>query len=363
MAQVTRNSRDGRWIARWRDPAGHQRKKSFARKVDAQRWLDQALSDLHRGRYIDPVGAKAKTGDYADRWASGLAHLKVSTATRYRGIVRVHIVPRWGTWPLGKITLSDVNLWIADLDAAGLRPGSVRQTHRVFSLILDTAVADGRIARNPAAGAKLPRRVRNEPVFLTAQQVAELASASKPQDLPVLTLAFTGLRFGELAGLKVRRFDPVRRRLTVSESVTEVGGRLTWSTPKTHQTRSVPVPRTLATRIEELVRGRNPDDPIFTAPDGGVLRLGNWRVRFFDPARDAAGLGDLTPHDLRHTAASLAIASGANVKAVQRMLGHASAAMTLDVYAGLFGDDLDAVAEALDSLMPGNVHPVAEESD
>src|SRR5665811_670680 len=344
------------------------RDRSFARKVDAQRWLDQMLSDLHRGRYIDPAAAKVMTGDYAGQWASGLAHLKVSTATRYRGIVRVHIVPRWGTWPLGKITLSDVNLCIADLDAAGLRPGSVRQTHRVFSLILDTAVADGRIARNPAAGAKLPRRVRNEPVFLTAQQVAELASASKPQDLPVLTLAFTGLRFGELAGLKVRRFDPVRRRLTVSESVTEVGGRLTWSTPKTHQTRSVPVPRTLATRIEELVQGRNPDEPIFSAPGGGVLRLRNWRTRVFDPARDAAGLRDLTPHDLRHTAASLAIASGANVKAVQRMLGHASAAMTLDVYAGLFGDDLDAVADALDSLVPdslvpGNELPVVEEAD
>src|SRR5450759_3316418 len=124
MAQVTRNSADGRWIARWRDPAGHQRKKSFARKVDAQRWLDQALSDLHRGRYIDPVGAKAKTGDYAERWASGLVHLKVSTATRYRGIVRVHIVPRWCTCPLGTIALSDVNTWIAVLDAAGLRPGS-----------------------------------------------------------------------------------------------------------------------------------------------------------------------------------------------------------------------------------------------
>jgi integrase len=135
-------------------------------------------------------------------------------------------------------------LRIADL-AVGLRPGTVRQTHRVLSLILDTAVTDGLIARNPAAGAKLPRQARAEPVFLTAQQVAELARASEPQDLPVLTLAFTGLRFGELAGLKVRRFDPVRRRLTVSESVTEVRGRLTWSIPKTHQTRSVPVPRTL----------------------------------------------------------------------------------------------------------------------
>ncbi|MHB8297717.1 MAG: tyrosine-type recombinase/integrase [Dermatophilaceae bacterium] len=362
MAHVTRDSVNDGWLARWRDPAGQQRKKSFARRVDAQRWLDQMLADLHRGRYIDPVAAKAMTGTYAEQWASGLAHLKVSTATRYRGIVRVHIVPHWGTWQLGKITLSDVNAWIADLAAGGLRPGSVRQTHRVLSLILDTAVADGRIARNPAAGAKLPRRIRAEPVFLTAQQVAELAQASKPHDLPVLTLAFTGLRFGELAGLKVKRFDPLRRRLTVSESVTEVGGRLTWSTPKTHQTRSVPVPPTLATRIEELVKGRNRDDPIFTAPDGGVLRIGNWRVRVFDPARDAAGLGDLTPHDLRHTAASLAIASGANVKAVQRMLGHASAAMTLDVYAGLFGDDLDAVADALDSLVPGHV-PGDQESD
>src|ERR1035437_5440976 len=246
--------------------------------------------------------------------SNGLRVWRISKSRppRYRGIVRIHIVPRWGTWQLGKITLSDVNLWIADL-AVGLRPGTVRQTHRVLSLILDTAVADGLIARNPAAGAKLPRQVRTEPVFLTAQQVAELARASEPQDLPVLTLAFTGLRFGELAGLKVRRFDPVRRRLTVSESVTEVRGRLTWSTPKTHQTRSVPVPRTLATRIEELVQGRNPDEPIFRAPGGGVLRLRNWRMRVFDPARNAAGLRDLTPHDLRHTAASLAIASGANV--------------------------------------------------
>jgi len=362
MAQVTRNSPNG-WLARWRDPAGRQRKKSFARKVDAQRWLDQMLSDLHRGRYIDPAAAKAMTGDYADQWASGLAHLKVSTATRYRGIVRVHIVPRWGTWQLGKITLSDVNAWIADLAAEGLRPGTVRQTHRVLSLILDTAVADGRIAGNPAARAKLPRQVRAEPVFLTAQQVAELARASEPDDLPVLTLAFTGLRFGELAGLRVRRFDPLRRRLTVSESVTEVRGRLTWSTPKTHQTRSVPVPRTLATRIEELVQGRNQDEPIFRAPGGGVLRLRNWRMRVFDPARDAVGLRDLTPHDLRHTAASLAIASGANVKAVQRMLGHASAAMTLDVYAGLFADDLDAVADALDLLVPQPAPPVGEEAD
>lgn len=85
---------------------------------------------------------------------------------------------------------------------------------------------------------------------------------------------------------------------------------------------------------------------------GGVLRLNNWRRRVFDPAVERAGLVDLTPHDLRDTAASPAIASGANVKAVQQMLGHTSAAMTLDVYAGLFPGDLDVVGRSLDALVP-----------
>jgi integrase len=91
---------------------------------------------------------------------------------------------------------------------------------------------------------------------------------------------------------------------------------------------------------------------VFTPPNGGPLRLGSWRTRVFDPACAAAGIVGLTPHDLRHTAASLAIAAGGNVKAVQRMLGHSSAAMTLDVYAGLFGDDLDSVAVLLDAHVP-----------
>ena len=96
---------------------------------------------------------------------------------------------------------------------------------------------------------------------------------------------------------------------------------------------------------------RHPDDLVFTSPDGHVLRNTNFRRRVFDPAARQAGVPGLTPHELRHTAASLAVAAGANIKAVQQMLGHASAAMTLDVYAGLFADDLDAVAERLDEAV------------
>jgi integrase len=94
---------------------------------------------------------------------------------------------------------------------------------------------------------------------------------------------------------------------------------------------------------------RAPENFVFTAPLGGVLRVGNFRRNTFDPAAESVGLGGLVPHELRHTAASIAIASGASVKGVQAMLGHASATLTLDRYGHLFGDELDAVAERIDA--------------
>jgi integrase len=121
-------------------------------------------------------------------------------------------------------------------------------------------------------------------------------------------------------------------------------------TTKNHQRRSVPIPRFVADELAAQLAGKAPGDLVFTAPEGGVLRNTNFRPRFFDPAAEKAGLAELTPHELRHTTASLAVAAGANVKAVQQMLGHASAAITLDVYAGLFADDLDGVADQLDRV-------------
>lgn len=109
----------------------------------------------------------------------------------------------------------------------------------------------------------------------------------------------------------------------------------------------MPIPGFLADQLAEVIAGKAAGELVFTTWRGKPLRNLNWRRDVFDRAAEDAGLACLTPHELRHTAASLAVAAGANVKAVQRMLGHASAAMTLDVYAGLFDDDLDAVAERL----------------
>jgi integrase len=164
----------------------------------------------------------------------------------------------------------------------------------------------------------------------------------------VLTLAYCGLRWSELAALPVGRVDLKRRRLQIAEAMTEVnGGVLAWGPTKSHENRSVPIPRFLADELGPLLAGRAAEALVFTAAEGGPLRNRNARRGWFDSAAEAIGEPDLTPHELRHTAASLAISAGANVKAVQRMLGHASAAMTLDTYADLFDDDLDEVAERL----------------
>lgn len=209
------------------------------------------------------------------------------------------------------------------------------------------------MVRNIADGVRLPRVVRRKKRFLSHGEVAQLAAACPPYENLIRVLAYAGLRWGEVAALRVNRVDLLRRRLEVDEAHTEVKGHVVTGTTKTHQRRSVPIPRFLADELAVHLAGKSPEDLVFTSPEGGVLRNSNFRPRFFDPASAEAGLAGLTPHELRHTAASLAVQAGANVKVVQQMLGHASAAMTLDVYAGLFSDNLDEVADRLDQAFSG----------
>ena len=340
---------DGKWRARHRDPSGREHARHFRRKLDAQRWLDAQEVAKTRGEWLDPALARVPVREWAGQWLAGQSQLKASTRERYEGLLRRHVLPRWGSVPLASITHADVVGWIAELTASGLSASTVRHAHRVFAMLLGLAVRDGRLSRNPAERVPLPRVRRADKQFLDHDQVAELAEAAGPYRLVVLVLAYCGLRFGELAALRVRRVDLLRRRLEVAESVTEVAGRVVFGTPKTHQRRWVPLPRSLAAELGAELAGKGPDDLVFTSPEGGPLRVNNFRTRYFDRAAARAGLPRLTPHELRHTAASLAVSAGANVKAVQRLLGHASAYMTLDVYSGLFDDDLEAVADLLDA--------------
>lgn len=148
--------------------------------------------------------------------------------------------------------------------------------------------------RNVAVGVKLPRLGRAEKTFLTHAQVGKLAKAAEPYGLIIRVLAYTGLRWGELAALRVQRVDLVRRRLLIAESVTEINGKAVFGTPKTHQRRSVPVPKFLVEPISQHIAGRKRDDLVFTALAGDVLRNTNFRRRVFDHAAEAVGLSGLT---------------------------------------------------------------------
>jgi integrase len=351
MASISKRS-NGQWRARYRDKHGREHARHFARKIDAQSWLDGVTTAVQTGTYVDPERSRITVGSMADQWLAGKVNLKPSTFALYRSILATHVLPRWRDVPLTHVEHGEVQAWVAGLVASGLSPSHIRDVVGVLSGVLGLAVRDRRLPSNPAQGVDLPRIKKRRRRYLTAHEVEALADAAGPDGrLPVLVLAYSGLRWCELAALRVGSVDFLRRRFNVAEAVTEVGGRLVWGTPKSHEARSVPIPRVLIDELVDQVAGKRRDDLVFTTASGAPLRNRNARRSWFDAAASAIGEAGLTPHELRHTAASLAVSAGANVKAVQAMLGHASAAMTLDTYADLFDDDLDAVADRLDAVV------------
>jgi integrase len=311
-----------KWRARVYDTSGRQIARHFDRKSDAEYWEASAKAAMARGDWIDPARARVMVGVWAAQWMAAQVQLKPTTRARYELALRRQVLPTWEDIPLSAISHAEVAAWVQRLTASGLAPATVRYAHRVLSLVLAHAVRDGRMSRNPADGVRLPRVVREEPVFLDHDQVAILADACGRYGLLVRFLAYTGLR----SALRVSRLDLLRRRVTIAVAFAEVGGELVEGTPKNHQRRSVPIPRFLVDELAAHVAGKGRDELVFTAPNGGPLRNTNFRSRIFQPAASSVGLAGLTPHDLRHTAASLARGGGC-----QRQGGAADARARLGV--------------------------------
>lgn len=349
MASVEKRIRQGRtrWYARYRTPDGQQRTRTFDRRVDADRFLVEVESSKQRGAFVDPRRSGLTVGGWADEWLAGQADLSPTTRNRYAGIIAKHLRPRWGRVRLADVTHAEVQRWLTGLDLA---PASVRKVHRVLSMALAYAVKDGRLAVNPAAGVSLPRVSESEKRFLTHRQVHDLADlCGDDYRLAVLFLAYTGLRWGEMAALRIGRVDFLRRRVLVAESVTPVRGVMVFGPTKGHERREVPLPRFLVEELGRYVEGRDTDRLLFTGGRGATMRSQTFQRAALTDAAKRLGVPGFHPHELRHTAASLAIAAGADVKVVQQMLGHKSATMTLDQYGHLFGDRLDVVADAMDA--------------
>lgn len=337
------------WRARYYGPDGRQRSKSFQRKSDAERWLAEQRLLIAQGDWTDPARGRITFGEFALAWLSSRTDLKPKTRHQYSSLLTLHVLPAWASVPLAKITFEGLSHWVARLSLAGLGASGIRQSVFVVSAALDHAVRSGRIRTNPAHGLGLPKIRRRDYVFLTHQQLRDLADVAGPWRVFVLLLGYTGLRWGEATALRVCDIDFARRRIDVRRAFSDVGGRVVLGSPKSHQSRTVPIPRFLARELGSLITGKTADDLVFTMPSGSVLRLSNWRRAAFAPARLRAGLSTrFRIHDLRHTAASLMVQAGYPPKMLQEIMGHASITTTLDLYGHLYPGDMDRYADRLD---------------
>lgn len=354
-----------RYRVRYRKPDHSQTdKRGFRTKREAELFLASVEMKKATGEYIDPTAARATVDRLGEAWLGSRSHLKPSSTYVYESAWRLHVEPRWGKAMIGRIRHSEVQAWITELSdgTEGKNPKSptiVRRSHDILAGILDSAVRDHLIPSNPARGVKLPRRRSREHVYLSNEQVAALLVACAEHAPIVATLAYTGLRWGEASALRVRDVDSRRRRLSVVENAVYVNGSIVVGTPKTHERRSVPYPEFLSAPLMAARAGKDRDGLVFDDGRGGYQKTPTMAVNsWWDRALVSADLPPMTIHDLRHTAASLAVSAGANVKAVQRMLGHASAAMTLDTYSDLFDDDLDAVAVRLNDTASARIEEI-----
>lgn len=343
-----------RYRVRYRRPDNKQTdKRGFRTKREAENFLATVETSKLRGEWVDPTRSRVRLSDVAEAWYASKIRVKPTTRSGYRNSLDKHVLPEWGAVRIVDIDHAGIQSWVARL-AATLSASSTRQVYLVLSGTLAFAVRDGRLARNVAADIQLPRLSKSERQYLSHTQVHELADETAEWSTLIRLLAYSGLRWGEVAALRPADVDQANRIVHVRRAVADVRGTLVWGSPKTHEQRTVPYPSLLDEGISNHVADGRRHDLVFSTRNGAVLRGGNFRSRVFAPAvarlhlASPAGFPQITPHDLRHTAASLAISAGANVKILQRMLGHASAAMTLDVYADLFPEDLTSVSIALD---------------
>lgn len=329
----------GRWRTRYRGLDGRERSRTFRRRVDAQRFLATVEADKLRGLWVDPSLSKTRFGDYAVEWLASVTHVRPGTRVNIEGRLRNHILPMFETMALGSIRPDQIRNWIAELSAKGLAAGTVASIYRTLSKILKTAEIDGFITRSPCVGIDLPReQPRDEMCFLSHEQVALLADAIEDRyKVLIYTAAYTGLRWGELAALKVKRVNPLRGTIDVVESLSEVNGHLHCGPTKTGATRRVSLPRFLAQMLQDhLEMYPSPRGYVFTSPEAGPLRRNFYR-RHYKPALRRAGLPDRVRfHDLRHTCVALLIAQGAHPKEIQERLGHSTVRLTFDRYGHLF---------------------------
>jgi integrase len=324
----------------------------FDRKADAVAWEQEQARRLRSGEWFDPRRGRVPLASLFPDWVASRQGLKRKTQEADLSAWANHVAPKFGHLPIASITEAQVSAWAGGLVAAGLSGSTASRYLSTLRSMLAFAVADGRVSRNVAALVKPPKagRARREGQFLSLEELEALALACNgPYADVVRVLGLCGLRWGELAGLQVGDRvkvpgEGLRLQRTVLASSSKGG--LYVDTLKGRRSRTVALPAAVVPILDLWSAGLPPSAWMFSAPGGGPLSESNWKRSVgWREACAAIGRPTLRAHDLRHTAASIWLGAGADPKVVQRILGHASAAMTMDLYGHLIDRNLWEAAQ------------------
>jgi integrase len=376
---TARHGQGKRWRARYTDPDGRERAKSFTRKTDADNFLTTTGANMLTGTYLDPDAGKITLRRYAQQWLDTRS-LDASTRETIEQRVNLHIVPGLGDNRLDQLARrpSIISGWLAGLT---ISPGYASQTLSTLSSILSAAVDDGLIGRNPcrAGSVKPPRVTRRKVVPWTATQVAAVQSGL-PRRYQAMVDAGSGLglRQGEITGLPLDAVDFLRRTVRVRQQIRLVRNQLVFAPPKGRHERDVPLPESVSLALAAHLADR-PARPvtlpwlepggkprtetlIFTTVRGLAIHRNTFNTDAWRPARETAGLAntrDNGMHALRHYYASVLLAGNVDVRTLAEFLGHQDPGMTLRVYAHLMPGADDRARQAVDAALSADHAPIA----
>lgn len=393
MGHVSRTP-GGRFRANWRDPAGDQRAKTFSTKREANAYLAQIETTKNSGTYVSPHAGKALFADHAREWMAARRTAETTTE-RDRSVMRTHVLPQWGAWPLARVDEMSVQKWITKL--AGRRSHAVAsKCLQLTAGVLRSAVRNRLIAANPCDGVQLPpaRKQDTDDLVISRSDLRDILLPVVPDRHRALVAvaAGAGLRWGEAIGLCRDAVDLDRARVTVLRTVIEVNGVTSIKRfPKSSAgRRTIPLPPWAVDllRVHLATYPLGAADLLFANEVGGALRRSTFRSRVWRPALVRAGLvgevqceddwfearwvdedgekhtrrferygqavrqvarhcaGGLKFHDLRHSYATWLVDDGVPPTMVMRVMGHEKVTTTLELYARRT-DDSDRILRAL----------------
>jgi len=334
----------------WHQAVRHTAVETFVSKGDAQRWLSNIETTIHRGEWVDPAGGRMTVSDLADRWKAHDPSKRSSTKARDETILRLHILPTLGERRLREVTPADVQQIINEW-AETQAPRTVDRHYDVLRAMFAYAVRSEWLSRTPCRNIKLPKVTGTRRRALSVEDVVALAQSIDPRYTAMVWLgAVLGLRWAEAAGLTVGSLDLLRNTVTVT---LQLGRDRQLGDPKSDAgRRQFAIPQELseilaAHMATNQLTGAEPDRLVFTTPQGQPLDYSHWRLRQWLPATAKAGLEGAGFHDLRRANATTLVAEGIDVKTAQTRLGHADPRTTLAIYARAVPESDRAAAAAL----------------